>query len=207
MSPGDLFRGVAIGLAIAAPVGPIGLLCISRTLHRGCSAGLATGLGAATADGLYAAVAALGLTALSGPLVAWAAPVRLVGGALLVYLGLRTALCRPTGPAPAADLKSLGADYASALGLTLANPLTVLSFGAVFANLGAFGGDAAPGGNLWLVAGVFLGSAVWWVFLTTITARLARAQQAEFWRSVSRVVGLGIAAFGTAVWVAWLAGR
>src|SRR2546425_7032189 len=95
MDLGLLFRGILIGFSIAAPVGPIGLLCIRRTLTDGRAAGLATGLGAATADAIYGCIAAFGLTALTGVLISAQTWVRLLGGAFLLYLGVRTFVARP----------------------------------------------------------------------------------------------------------------
>lgn len=197
-------RGVLLGFSIAAPVGPIGVLCIRRTLAYGRATGLATGLGAATADASYGAVAALGLTALTGALVGHAAEVRLVGGALLLLLGLRTLLARPaeaTGAATssgekARDGRTVAGSYGSALLLTLSNPVTILSFTAIFAGLGAGVAGVSGGGPAVLVAGVFCGSALWWLLLTSVVAlvRGRLAPGALVW--VNRGSGAILLAFG-----------
>ncbi|MCB0238318.1 MAG: LysE family transporter, partial [Anaerolineae bacterium] len=169
MDPGIFARGVAIGLAIAAPVGPIGVLCIRRTLAEGRLAGFVTGLGAATADTVYGAVAAFGLTAVSAFLVSQQDWLRLIGGAFLLYLGIRTFLTRPMPQTAVRDDKSsrtLAGDYASTFLLTITNPLTIISFAAVFAGLGLGSGYDDLGSALLLVAGVFTGSALWWLLLS-----------------------------------------
>jgi len=159
-------RGLAIGFSIAAPVGPIGLLCIRRTLTHGRASGLVSGLGAATADAAYGAVAGFGLTAIAAFLTGEQTWLRLLGGGFLLYLGGKTFFGQPGTQAVAAPHLGLAADYVSTLLLTLTNPATILSFIAVFAGVGLGG----VGGNFQaatqLVAGVFLGSAAWWWLLS-----------------------------------------
>src|SRR5215203_5768530 len=154
---GLLLKGMIIGFAIAAPVGPIGVLCIRRTLAEGRTSGFVSGLGAATADAAYGSVAALGLTFVTGLLIGAETWLRLLGGVFLVFLGVRTFLSRPSERPAAARKRHLPGAYASTFVLTLANPATILSFAAIFAGLGAgsVGGDALPA--VLLVPGVFLG--------------------------------------------------
>ncbi|MEK8036689.1 MAG: LysE family transporter, partial [candidate division NC10 bacterium] len=162
-----LLRGLVIGFSIAAPVGPIGVLCIRRTLADGRAVGFAAGLGAATADALYGAVAGFGLTVVSTALVGQQGWLRLVGGAFLCWLGARTFLARPgEAAAPATLGAGLAAAYASTLVLTLTNPMTILSFAAVFAGLGVGAAGAGYGAAAVLVLGVFAGSALWWLVLS-----------------------------------------
>ena len=136
-------RGLVLGLAIAAPIGPIGVLCIRRTLGYGWRTGFATGLGAATADAMYSAVAAFGLTALSGLLVVEQVWLRLIGGVFLGVLGLRTLWTKPASNTANGAPHGLLAAYASTVLLTLTNPSTILSVAAIFAGvgLGGAGGD------------------------------------------------------------------
>jgi len=189
-------RGLAIGFAIAAPVGAIGLLCIRRTLADGRLAGFVSGLGAATADALYGAVAALGLTAISAALIAHQDAVRLVGGLFLVYLGVRTALTAPAVTTSAGSGRGLAVAYGSTFALTLTNPTTILSFAAVFAGLGL--GTSA--GDRWsaalMVCGVFLGSALWWLILSGAVGLFRRAMTTERLQWVNRVSGGVLVAFG-----------
>ena len=129
-------KGLLIGFSIAAPVGPIGLLCIQRTIANGRTSGLVTGLGAATADGLYGVVAAFGLTAISSFPVGQQFWFRLVGGIFLLYLGTKAFLSKPAGKAATSSQGSLFSAYGSTVFLTITNPMTILSFAAVFAGLG-----------------------------------------------------------------------
>lgn len=190
-------RGLVMGFAIAAPVGAIGVLCIRRTLAYGRAVGLATGLGAATADGFYGAVAAFGVTALSAALLSARAWLGLAGGLFLVYLGVRTISARVvSADTEQAAPRSLWAAYASTFVLTLGNPMTILSFTAVFAALGVGAAGAGVPGALALVAGVFLGSAAWWLILSTVVGfvRHMVSDSAMVW--IDRVSGAVIVAFG-----------
>ncbi len=186
MESGLFLRGVLIGLAIAAPVGPIGVLCIRRTLAYGRASGFASGLGAATADAVYGSIAAFGLTMIASALVGFRAALQLVGGVFLIYLGLRTVLEKPKEIGLSLDMlpesgraktwrrmnwRALGRDFGSTFLLTLTNPMTILSFAAIFAGLGA---GSAFGGGTRGVAGVFIGSAMWWLALSLMTGVLRR---------------------------------
>ena len=191
-----LLRGLIIGFSIAAPVGPIGVLCIRRTLAQGRVTGLISGLGAATADALYGCVAGFGLTFVSSFLIGQQTWLRLVGGAFLCYLGLKTLLSRPEeGAASVGEGGLLGA-YVSTLFLTLTNPLTILSFAAVFAGLGA--GSAGQG---YLsagvsVLGVFLGSALWWLLLSGGVSLFRHRLNLQKLAWVNRISGAIIVGFG-----------
>jgi threonine/homoserine/homoserine lactone efflux protein len=193
-----LLRGLAMGFAIAAPVGPIGVLCIRRTLAQGRAAGLLSGLGAATADAFYSSVAAFGLTAISGLLVAQRTWLGLLGGIFLCYLGARTFLAAPAREPARTPPGGLAGAYASTLALTLANPLTILSFAAVFAGMGLGAGAGSFGNAALLVLGVFLGSAVWWLALSTGVSLLRGGLGVAGLRWVNRLSGAVIAAFGAA---------
>jgi len=190
-----LVKGAVIGFSLAAPVGPIGLLCIRRSLADGRLVGFVTGLGAATADASYGAIAAFGLTAVSGFLVAQKMWLGLVGGAFLCYLGVRAFTAAPTSTAAQSGTGGLTSAYASTFVLTLTNPLTILSFIPVFAGLGL--GIAADFGSAAMVTlGVFVGSALWWVLLSNGVA-LFRHRLGDAWmRTVNRVSGAMIFAFG-----------
>jgi threonine/homoserine/homoserine lactone efflux protein len=189
-------RGLAIGFAIAAPVGPIGLLCIRRTLAHGRVVGFASGLGAATADAMYGAIAGFGLTSVSAALIGSERWMRLGGGVFLIGLGLRTALARPASGAAAGRSDGLVAAYASTLVLTLTNPLTILSFVAIFAGLGLGGAGASHGDAMTLVLGVFLGSALWWLILSGSAGLFHQRLSAGALTWINRLAGAGIAAFG-----------
>lgn len=204
-----LARGLLMGFAIAAPVGPIGVLCIRRTLAEGWLTGFLTGLGAATADGFYGGVAAFGLTAISGVLVAEQGVIRVVGGLLLCYLGVRTLLAKPASEAASARRgRGLLGAYATTVGLTLTNPATIISFAAVFAGLGlanaANGAVAAPG---LLTLGVLLGSACWWLLLSSGVSLLRSRLTTGALRWVNRLSGVLLLGFGVVALVSGIMGQ
>jgi len=192
-----LLKGLAFGFLLAATVGPMWVLCLRRTLASGALVGLASGLGIAVADGFYGAVAAFGLTAISGLLLAHAFWIGLVGAAFLIYLGLRTLLASPTVEQKAESPLSLHAAFLSTLGLTLTNPPTILAFAAIFAGLGlASSADYAAAALI--VAGVFAGSAVWWVILALAAGKLRDRLGPRLFRAINIVSGLTI--LGFAAW-------
>jgi threonine/homoserine/homoserine lactone efflux protein len=173
------------------------VLCIQRTVTRGWRYGLVSGLGIATADGLYGVVAAFGLTVVANFLVGQQTWVRLIGGLFLIYLGIRTATAPPAARAAKADGGTgfVGA-YLSTLGLTLTNPLTILSFAAIFAGIGVGSGGGNALSAALTVLGVFLGSATWWFALTGGVA-LVRTRFTPTWLSwINRVAGVVIIIFG-----------
>jgi threonine/homoserine/homoserine lactone efflux protein len=189
-------RGLIIGFSIAAPVGPIGVLCIRRTLTEGRMAGLLSGLGAATADALYGCIAGFGLTSISGLLMGQAFWVRLIGGLFLCYLGIKTLGTKPAEQSAAIESKGLMGNYVSTVFLTLTNPTTILSFAAVFAALGL----GTTNGNGWtamtLVAGVFGGSALWWLLLSSGVSLLRSRFNASRLKWLNRISGLILLGFG-----------
>jgi threonine/homoserine/homoserine lactone efflux protein len=189
-------EGLLVGFSIAAPVGPIGVLCIRRTLAEGRASGLATGLGAATADALYGCVAGFGLTWISALLVGQQEWIRIVGGAFLLALGWRTFTAAPAERAAAGASRSLAADYGSTFALTLTNPATILSFVAVFAGLGLGSSVHGPAAATTLVIGVFAGSAAWWLLLSGGVSVFRARFDTRALRWVNRLSGAVIAAFG-----------
>ena len=193
---GTLFvQGIAMGFCIAVPVGPIGVLCLRRSLAQGMASGLMTGLGAATADACYGAVAGFGLTAVSTFLVRQGFLLGLVGGLFLCYLGVRTFRTPPATEAAGARGESLLAAYGSTFLLTITNPLTILSFVGIFAGFG-MGSNPGFGAAGFLVAGVFTGSAVWWLLLSGGLAALRSHVTPGWLRAVNRISGALIFAFG-----------
>jgi threonine/homoserine/homoserine lactone efflux protein len=199
----ELIKGFLLGLAIAAPVGPIGLLCIRRTLAEGMPFGLASGLGAATADAAYGAVAALGLTAVSSFLVEQSLWLRLAGGLFLLYLGFATFRSRPAvAHAPVRSGPSgLAAAYGSTFLLTITNPATILSFGVAFAGLGLVGPRTGGPEAVAMVTGVLLGSSLWWLLLSGAVGLLRRRVGPSMLGWVNRLSGLMLAGFGLAALV------
>jgi threonine/homoserine/homoserine lactone efflux protein len=195
MEPTLFLRGLVLGFTVAAAVGPISLLVIRRTLAEGRLVGLVSGVGVATADATYGAVAAFGLTAITDLLVDWRRALGLVGGAFLLWLAWRTLRSVPGEAASDAGnaRRGLPGAYLSTLGLTLTNPMTILSFAALFVGLGIAGGDV-PGATL-LTLGVFAGSALWWVVLTTAVGALRSRLTTTGLRRVNVASGFLIGAF------------
>ncbi|MGA7986499.1 MAG: LysE family transporter [Burkholderiales bacterium] len=188
-------KGLAFGFVLAATVGPMWMLCFRRTIAAGALAGFVSGMGIAVADAIYGAIAAFGLTAVSGFLLAQHFWLGLVGGAFLVYLGIRALLANPSaaGDARPANQGLLRA-FVSTLGLTLANPPTILAFAAIFAGLG-LGAHASYAAAGLVVLGVFLGSASWWVILALGAGRLRARLGTGLLRALNLVSGLVILAF------------
>ncbi len=196
-----LWKGIVIGFSIAAPVGPIGMLCIRRTLVGGPLAGLATGLGAATADSFYGCVAGFGLTVVSQVLIAQRLWLQLIGGLFLLYLGIKTFRSRPARLQAESTRIGLAGSYFATLGLTLTNPMTIMSFSAVFAGLGLGFGSATGASPLWLVGGVFLGSALWWLLLSGLVGIAGKRIVGEKLIWMHRFSGVVLTGFGVAALV------
>jgi len=192
-----LLRGFALGFAVAASPGPVAFLCLRRTLLGGRLYGIVSGLGVATADGFYAAVASFGVAAVATAIASGRRPLAVGGGVVLILLGARILLERRQEDiqAPAVTRGGLAWAYASTLGLTITNPATILSFAALAATLGlgAGGGLARPAV---LVAGVLLGSATWWCLLAIAASGLRNRMTAALVRAISTFSGLAIAVLG-----------
>jgi threonine/homoserine/homoserine lactone efflux protein len=188
--------GLLVGFTIAAMPGPLFFLTLRRTLERGWRYGLVSGMGIASGDAAYAALAAFGVTAVTNFLIGQRRWIGLAGGIALVVLGLRTLVTRPAQSEARVEAKpGLPGAYLSMVGLTLSNPPTILSFTAVFAGLGV---QAGPGwaSALTLVIGVALGSALWWVVLTGLASVLRRRLTPPITRGIGIVAGLALIGFG-----------
>jgi threonine/homoserine/homoserine lactone efflux protein len=204
--------GVAIGLIVAAPIGPVNLICIRRTLLYGPLNGFVSGLGAALGDGLFAIVTGFGLTAIAQLIEGLSTALQLAGGTLLLCFGLYTYFAKPPARLdPNAEAKEQGAStlaraMLSTFVLTMTNPATLLGFTAMFTGLGGLvGDDPSFFGAAFVVGGVILGSALWWLLLTTFVGRLHAKIDDHVMRIINHGSGLLVAAFGLAVLghVAW----
>lgn len=196
MNAETLLSGVIIGFSIAAPVGPIGILCIRRTLADGRLHGLISGLGAATADAVYGCIAAFGLAFISDFLIQQQMWFRVVGGTFLLFLGVRTILSKPKEKTEDTKKLGLASSYGSTFLLTLTNPVTIISFAAIFASLGLASSGGDYGSAALLVLSVFIGSATWWLILSgSVSLLRARVtQRVLLW--INRVSGAIILSFG-----------
>ncbi len=197
MTESGLFiKGFIIGFSIAAPVGPIGILCIQRTLARGNVQGLVTGLGAATADAIYGFIAAFGLTFISNFLVAQSLWFRLIGGLFLCYLGIKAFLSKPQNQILSETNRNTLSSYSTTFFLTLTNPMTILFFAGVFAGLGMVSESIQYASAGLMVIGVFVGSGTWWLILSGATGILRNKMNESKLTWVNKISGFIILAFG-----------
>ncbi len=190
-------KGLILGFVIAAPVGPIGILCAKRTLTHGRRAGFASGMGAATADAIYGFIAAFGITFISDMLVEHQFWLRLLGGSLLCFLGLKTFFTNPENKSLLKiSKKQYAGMYTSTFFLTLTNPMTIFSMAAVFAGFGLAGARGSFLSAGVLILGVFLGSGIWWLFLVGVFSIFKRRFNHLQMQWLNRIAGVIIAASG-----------
>lgn len=196
----DIFlRGLVIGFSIAAPVGPIGVLCIQQTLANGRLAGLVSGLGAASADGIYGIIAGFGITFISSILFSQQSWFRLFGGLYLCFLGFRAFTSKPEILVSQGQNKGLLGIYISTFLLTLTNPMTILSFAAIFAGFGLPQGHSDFTAAALLVLGVTTGSAIWWLTLSQIVGILRERFKPQRIAWVNKISGVVLISFGILV--------
>ena len=191
-----LAKGFLAGAAIAAPLGPVGVVCLQRGLASGRAAAFLSGLGAATAHGAYALAAALGLSLVSGVVARHGSSMRAVAALLLCLFGARILFVRPADPEPAGRAKALAGAYSSTLLLAISSPVTMLTIAAVFSGAGLPAAGAGKAASLLLAAGVFLGSAFWWLALSAGAGWLAQHGGVAAARTASRVAGAFLLGFG-----------
>lgn len=200
-------NGLLFGLVLAAPVGPVGVMCVQRSLTEGRLHGLLSGLGAAFGDALYGAVAAFGVSAVEAWIEHHQTTLRFVGGAVLLLLAARTLFRRPREKRPATGngngkvlagihTGSLFQDFVSTFVLAIANPITLFAFAGLLATVGGAGAGKSVGHAGWLVAGVFLGSAVWWLALSMTAGCFRGFLDNGFDRWVTRISATILLAFG-----------
>jgi threonine/homoserine/homoserine lactone efflux protein len=199
---GYFLKGATIGAIIAMPFGPVGMLCLGRAMARGLRVGLLSGMGAAAADALYGAVAAYGLTSVSDFLAGHAAVLQAVGGLFLLAMGLR--LMRTVPAARPKDCSGQGyvRAFVSIFLLTLANPMTVAGFVAIFAGFGLGQAEARAADAAAVVAGVFCGSMAWWAAIA-LGGKMLRSRLLAHMATIRRVFGSLVVAFG--FWALWYA--
>lgn len=198
-------RGLILGFTIAAAVGPITLLVMRRTLDHGFRLGLASGMGVAAADTTYGAVAAFGLTAITAFLVSIHVLLGIVGGAVIVWIGIRTMRSRPTTAAPDAARPGMLSAFLSIWGLTLTNPLTILLFAGVFAGIGLAAGSSFLDATV-LTLAVGAGSTFWWIVLVSILAVARDRLSTTVLVWINRISGAALVVFGVYAVVSALQG-
>ncbi|MCO1602535.1 LysE family translocator [Desulfosporosinus nitroreducens] len=191
-----LIKGIIIGFSIAAPVGPIGVLCIRRTLTEGRLSGFLSGLGAATADATYGMIAGFGLASISNFLIGQQIWLRIIGGLFLLYLGIKMFITKPSDEAVSSKRHGLIGSYISTFFLTIVNPMTIISFAAVFAGLGIGTIQTDYFSSLILVMGVFVGSGLWWLTLSSTVHVLGKRFDTKRLRWINKVSGIIILIFG-----------
>lgn len=191
-----ILKGIIIGFALALPIGPIGILCIRKTAAEGHLSGMVVGFGAATADAVYGFIAAFGLTVISDALVTRQMWFRLIGGAFLCYLGIKTLMAKPAESSQGSNGKGLLASYVSTFFLTLTNPLSIIAFIGVFAGFGLRNTDLSLGSATSLIAGVFLGSSFWFFLLSYGITLFRDKLNAAGLGWVNRISGFLIIMFG-----------
>ena len=194
-----LVQGLIIGFSVAAPIGVVGLLCINRTLMQGSLTGFVSGLGAATAHGIYGCIAGFGLTFISNFLIDEQFYIRLIGGIFLYYLGVKTFVRKPKYEKSTVNGQTLINSYLSSFFVAITNPLTILSFAAIFAGLGIASKTTNSSSAIVLVLGVFIGSASWWLILSGSIGLLRKKLDLKVIRLLNRISGITILFFGFTV--------
>jgi threonine/homoserine/homoserine lactone efflux protein len=199
-----ILSGVVMGLIAAVPIGPVNLICIRRTFAFGPLNGFVSGLGAALGDGIFAAIMGFGLTWIAQLIEGYATIIELIGGAMMVWMGYRTFISPPVPRCPDDKPDNVGTNLVRAMistfALTITNPVTLLSFGVMFAGLGGLAGGAGSFNDAgFVVAGVVGGSAGWWLALTTVIGLFHARIEENAMRMINRICGVLVMGCGLAV--------
>jgi len=190
-------KGIFLGFSCAAPVGPIGILCIRRTLSDGMAAGLFSGLGAATADAVYGAIIGFGLTSMSNFLIKQQTSMNIIGGIFLFYLGIKTFFSKPAPRAAQVKGTGLFAAYVTTFFLTMTNPMTIIFFTAIIATMGIITPTVSYMIPIGLVAGIFTGAAFWWFMLSFGVGIMREKLNEQHLLWINKFSGLIIIGFAT----------
>jgi len=191
-----LFQGIIIGISVAAPLGPIGVLCINRTLENGFINGFISGLGAATADLFYGIIAALGISILSSFLLQIQFPIRIIGILFILFLGLKYLFKKERNNKVIKNNKTIGiSSYTTTFILTLTNPLTILFFTGIIAGMGIIQNNRSNLDSIFLISGIFVGSLIWWFILSTITSLLRKRIENKYINLLNKISGIILIGF------------
>ncbi|HEY2445448.1 MAG TPA: LysE family transporter [Rhizomicrobium sp.] len=197
--------GLVIGFIVAAPIGPVNLICIRRTIAFGSLNGFVSGLGGAMGDGVYAAIVGFGLTAISQLIEGYSQALQLAGGALLLGFGIHTYIADPlhgkdvgSGAERSPRNSTLVRAFASTFAISITNPATLFAFAALFTGFGGIiaGAKASLAQAAFVVAGVWCGSALWWLTVTTVVGFLHARIDARVMRIITHVAGIIVIVFG-----------
>lgn len=199
MTDWALLNGIVFGLVLAAPVGPVGVLCVNRTLTEGRLHGLLSGLGAAIADAVYGGIAAYGIASVSMWVERHQRELALIGGVLLIILAIKSFATKPRPPsdrvARRIHTESLVQDVMSTFALAITNPITLLAFAGLIATFGS-AGLRGPASELMLILGVFVGSAAWWFALSGGASAFRQYMNGGFQRWANRASSVVLLCFG-----------
>lgn len=193
---GFFIKGLVLGISIAAPVGPIGIICIRRTLMYGMASGFVSGLGAATVDAIYGCVGVFGVSIVSVFLSDYRIHLHFLGGVFLLYLGYNTFKAAPAKITGSVNKKGIVKAYLSTAGLTISNPITILSFAGIFAGLGVGINESDYFAAFFLLTGVFMGALLWWLFLNFLVDKLRHSFDEKLLKIINKICGFVLVAFG-----------
>ncbi len=198
-----IIKGLSIGIAVSAPLGPIAVLCIQRTMNKGFMSGLVSGLGAATADIIYAIIAGFGITLIKDFLINNQMPIRIIGGLFLIFMGARIFFSNPAKQIR--KLRTKGnryfTDFVTSFLLTISNPITVLAFGALFAGFGTITENTITFNITILITSVFVGAIFWWISLIGIISIFRRKIRLRNLLWINRITGVLIVIFAISVFI------
>jgi len=191
-----VIQGIIVGLILAVPVGPLSLMCIQTSLSGGRLHGIVAGLGVATADTFYAAVAFLGLTVVSGLLLSWQTPLRIIAGLVLLGVGVRIFLSRPAAKETRGPAESYTKNYATMVAITVANPMTIIFLMVTLPGFGVVLGGGSLGAAAEFIGGFLFGSVAWWIVLCGFVGSVRSRISPETLILINRVSGTYIVCVG-----------
>lgn len=191
--------GFTLGLAVAAPIGPVGVLCIKKTLSSGLAIGLFAGFGASIAKVIYGIVVGFGLTSVSNFLINYNTYISIIGAIFLTYLGIKIFMTKPVMNCDSVQKENKISAFTTMFLLTIMNPMTVLSFLAVFSGLGIANTASSYSNGLVLISGIFCGSMSWWIFLCSMVNLFRQKINGSILSWINKVSGIIIVTFAAMI--------